>query len=217
LCRQTEETVCIKHMIQKITNQNTVWHTSSITRIDREQLNGHKSCILWFTGLSGSGKSTLSHAIEDHLYKMGVRTFVLDGDNVRKGLCRDLGFSDSDRTENIRRIGEVSSLMMQAGVITLSAFISPFIRDRQIVRELVPQGEFIEIFCDAPLSVCESRDVKGLYKKARAGGIPEFTGISSPYEKPANPELSLDTANLTVDECAKKVIEYLYTHGIINP
>jgi adenylylsulfate kinase len=204
-------------MLHKITNENTVWHTSSISRSDREQLNGHKSCILWFTGLSGSGKSTLSHAIEDRLYKMGVRTFVLDGDNVRKGLCKDLGFSDSDRRENIRRIGEVSNLMMQAGVITLSAFISPFIRDRQIVRELVPQGEFIEIFCDAPLTVCESRDVKGLYKKAREGVIPEFTGISSPYEKPVNPEISLDTANLTVDECAKKVIEYLYTHGIIKP
>lgn len=203
-------------MTQVITNQNTVWHEATVTRLDRERLNGHRSCILWFTGLSGSGKSTLSHAVEDMLYKQGVRTFVLDGDNVRKGLCKDLGFTDRDRTENIRRIGEISKLMMQAGVITLSAFISPFIKDRQLVRELVGPDEFIEIYCDAPLSVCEMRDVKGLYKKARQGLIPDFTGISSPYERPANPEITLDTASLTVNECSTRVIEYLTQQGIFS-
>ena len=203
-------------MNQVITNQNTVWHEASVTRLDRERLNGHRSCILWFTGLSGSGKSTLSHAVEDMLYKQDVRTFVLDGDNVRKGLCKDLGFTDRDRTENIRRIGEISKLMMQAGVITLSAFISPFIKDRQLVRELVGPDEFIEIYCDAPLSVCEMRDVKGLYKKARQGLISDFTGISSPYERPANPEITLDTASLTVNECSTRVIEYLNQQGIFS-
>ncbi len=153
-------------MNQKITNQNIVWHEPTVYRQDREKMNGHKSCILWFTGLSGSGKSTLAHAVEDYLHKRKIRTFVLDGDNVRRGLCKDLGFSDTDRTENIRRIGEVSKLFMQAGIISLTAFISPFIKDRQIVRKLVDTGEFIEIFCDASLEVCESRDVKGLYKKA---------------------------------------------------
>ncbi|MEX2353826.1 MAG: adenylyl-sulfate kinase [Gammaproteobacteria bacterium] len=202
-------------MNQKITNQNTVWHQPTVFRQDRETLNGHKSCVLWFTGLSGSGKSTLAHAMEDYLYKQGIRTFVLDGDNIRKGLCKDLGFSDEDRTENIRRIGEVSNLLMQAGVISLSAFISPFIKDRQIVRDLVGDGEFIEIFCNAPLEVCEKRDVKGLYKKARAGEIPEFTGISSPYEVPVNPEITLDTNTLNVDECVVQIVRYLEGKGII--
>ena len=203
-------------MNQVITNQNKVLHEATVSRLDREQLNGHRSCILWFTGLSSSGKSTLSHAVEDMLFKKDVRTFVLDGDNVRKGLCKDLGFTDADRTENIRRIGEVSKLMMQAGVITLSAFISPFIKDRQLVRELVGLDEFIEIYCDAPLSVCELRDVKGLYKKARQGLIPDFTGISSPFERPANPEITLDTATLTVNECSIRVIDYMEKHGIFN-
>jgi len=203
-------------MNQVITNQNTVWHEASVTRLDREQLNVHRSCILWFTGLSGSGKSTLSHAVEDMLFKQGVRTVVLDGDNVRKGLCKDLGFTDANRTENIRRIGEVSKLMMQAGLITLSAFISPFIKDRQLVRELVGSDEFIEIYCDAPLAVCELRDMKGLYKKARQGLIPDFTGISSPYEEPVNPEITLDTATLTVKDCSIRVIEYLDQHGIFS-
>jgi adenylylsulfate kinase len=203
-------------MNEVITNQNTVWHEATVNRLDRERLNGHRSCILWFTGLSGSGKSTMSHAVEHELYKQGVRTFVLDGDNVRRGLCKDLGFSDSDRTENIRRIGEVSRLMMQAGVITLSAFISPFVKDRQLVRELVGPDEFIEIYCDAPLDICETRDVKGLYKRARLGLIPEFTGISSPYEKPVDPEITLHTGTLTVDDCAQSVIEYLNHHGYLK-
>jgi len=203
-------------MSDKITNQNTVWHVSTVSRQDREDMNGHKSCILWFTGLSGSGKSTLAHAVEDRLHRQGVRTFVLDGDNVRRGLCKDLGFSDEDRTENIRRIGEVSNLLMQAGVISLTAFISPFIKDRQIVRDLAESGEFIEIFCNAPLTVCEQRDVKGLYKKARAGVIPEFTGISSPYEKPENPEITLDTDKLTVETCVDQIISYLVHKQIIR-
>ncbi|HKK16775.1 MAG TPA: adenylyl-sulfate kinase, partial [Gammaproteobacteria bacterium] len=169
------------------TNQNVIWHEPTVFRKDREKLNGHKSAILWFTGLSGAGKSTLAHAIEDYLHKMGIHTFVLDGDNIRHGLCKDLGFSDHDRTENIRRIGEVSKLMLDAGTMVMTAFISPFKNDRQLVRELVNKGDFVEIYCEAPLSVCEERDPKGLYKKARAGEIPEFTGISSPYEAPDHP------------------------------
>ena len=165
----------------KITNQNTRWHEPTIKRHHREALNEHKGKILWFTGLSGAGKSTLAHALEEQLHDYGARTYVLDGDNVRRRLCKDLGFSETDRIENIRRIGEVSRLMMDAGLIVMTAFISPFRRDRRIVRKLVEEGDFIEIFCDAPLSVCESIDVKGLYEKARAGKIPAFTVISSPY------------------------------------
>ncbi len=203
-------------MNNKITNENTVWHEPIIYRKDRERINGHKSCILWFTGLSGSGKSTLAHAVEDTLHRQNIRTFVLDGDNVRKGLCKDLGFSDDDRTENIRRIGEVSNLLMQAGVITITAFISPFIKDRQIVRDLVEEGEFIEVYCQTPLDICEERDPKGLYKKARSGEIPEFTGISSPYEEPEQPEITLQTGENTIEECAHQVIEYLKSHKIFE-
>lgn len=200
----------------KITNENTVWHEPHIYRADRELLNRHKSKILWFTGLSGSGKSTLANTIEHHLYHQGARTYVLDGDNIRKGLCKDLGFSDADRTENIRRIGEVSKLMLDAGVIVLTAFISPFIKDRNIVRDLAPAGDFIEILCDAPLDICEDRDPKGLYKKARAGQIPEFTGITSPYEKPENPELALNTGAKSIDECVTEVLDYLKKHGVLG-
>jgi adenylylsulfate kinase len=202
--------------MSKVTNQNTVWHEPSVYRGNREKLNGHKSAIIWFTGLSGAGKSTIAHALEDKLYKSKVRTYVLDGDNVRKGLCKDLGFSDSDRKENIRRIGEVSLLMMESGVIVLTAFISPFIEDRKIVRDLAKDGEFIEVFCKAPLEVCESRDVKGIYKKARAGEISDFTGISSPYEKPVSPEITLDTANQSIDESVSHVLSYLNDKQIIN-
>jgi len=199
-------------MNNKITNENTIWHEPTVYRKDRERMNGHRSCILWFTGLSGSGKSTLAHAVEDTLHKQNIRTFVLDGDNVRKGLCKDLGFSDDDRTENIRRIGEVSNLLTQAGVITLTAFISPFKKDRQIVRDLVEEGEFIEIYCQTPLDICEERDPKGLYKKARAGEIPEFTGISSPYEEPDNPEIVLNTGDTSIEDCVHQLIEHLKTH-----
>lgn len=198
-----------------ITNENTVWHEPTIRRIDREKLNNHKSVILWFTGLSGSGKSTLAHAIEDTLFAKGIRTYVLDGDNVRRGLCQDLGFSDADRTENIRRVGEISRLLMDAGVLTLTAFISPFSKDRQLVRDLHNKDEFIEIYCNSSLVVCEQRDVKGLYSKARAGEIAEFTGISSPYEAPEKPEIELDTANQTVQDCVNKVVLYLEEQGVI--
>ncbi len=202
--------------MNKVTNQHTIWHAPSVYRKDREEMNGHKSVIVWFTGLSGAGKSTVAHALEDRLHKNKIRTFVLDGDNVRRDLCKDLGFSDDDRTENIRRIGEVSKLMMEAGVIVLTAFISPFIKDRQIVRELAAKGEFIEVYCDASLDVCELRDVKGLYKKARAGEIPEFTGISSPYEYPNNPEIVLDTANQSVENAVECIIAYLCERQIIT-
>ena len=197
---------------KKITNEHTVWHEPDIYRVDREKLNKHKGSILWFTGLSGSGKSTLAHAVEYRLYNQGVRTYVLDGDNVRQGLNKDLGFSDEDRTENIRRIGEVSKLMMDAGIVVLTAFISPFRKDRQIVRELVNQGDFVEILCQAALEICEERDPKGLYKKARAGEIPEFTGINSPYEQPDNPELILDTGGRSIEVCVNQVIDYLNSH-----
>ena len=202
--------------MSKITNQNTVWHEPDIYRADREKLNGHKSAILWFTGLSGSGKSTLAHAVEDTLYKRGIRTYVLDGDNVRKGLNKDLGFSDADRVENIRRIGEVSKLMADAGIMTLTAFISPFIKDRDIVRGLVEIGDFIEIYCKASLEVCEQRDPKGLYKKARAGEIPEFTGINSPYEAPEKPEIVLITDEHSIEDCVAQVINYLENCGILK-
>src|SRR3990172_11843447 len=161
----------------KIRNENTVWHEPTIYRNNRESLNEHRSVIMWFTGLSGAGKSTLAHALEDYLHNKGIRTFVLDGDNIRHGLCKDLGFSDADRTENIRRIGEVSKILIDAGVLTMTAFISPFRKDRRLVREFVADGDFIEIYCKASLDICEDRDPKGLYKKARAGQIPEFTGI----------------------------------------
>ncbi|MEM6998931.1 MAG: adenylyl-sulfate kinase [Pseudomonadota bacterium] len=202
--------------MNKLTNQNTVWHEPSVYRKDREQMNQHKSVILWFTGLSGSGKSTMSHALEDVLHKNKVRTYVLDGDNIRQGLCNDLGFSAEDRTENIRRIGEVSKLMMEAGVFVLTAFISPFRKDRRIVRELVAEGEFIEVHCNAALEVCESRDPKGLYKKARAGEISDFTGISSPYEVPENAEIMLDTANQSIDVCIETILTYLRDRAIIH-
>ena len=192
-----------------ITNENTTWQSQTVTRADRELLNEHKSAILWFTGLSGSGKSTLSSAVEAYLHNQCAITYVLDGDNIRQGLCNDLGFSDESRKENIRRIGEVSKLMMDAGVITMTAFISPFRNDRRIVRDITNEGDFIEIFCNANLEVCEKRDPKGLYKKARAGEIKEFTGISSPYEVPEHPELILETGTQTVEESVAQVIDYL--------
>jgi len=194
---------------------NTVWHHASISRADREVLHAHKSVILWFTGLSGSGKSTLAHAVESYLHKMGVSTYVLDGDNVRQGLCGDLGFTDSDRTENIRRIGELAKLMTEAGVITLTAFISPFISDRDIARKLVPPGDFLEIYCLCPIETCEQRDVKGLYKKARAGEIPFFTGIGSPYQVPEHPELIVNTHEQTLSESVEYVIEFLVQRELI--
>jgi len=201
---------------EKITNQHTVWHEHTVTREEREALNNHKGAIVWFTGLSGAGKSTLANALEDRLNKMGKRTYVLDGDNVRKGLNKDLGFSDADRVENIRRIGEVSKLMLDAGIIVMTAFISPFRADRDIVRNLVAKGEFIEVYTEADLDICEQRDPKGLYKKARAGEIPEFTGISSPYEAPENPEITINTGDRDIPHCVDELVAYLTGSGVIQ-
>jgi adenylylsulfate kinase len=194
---------------------NTVWHNATVTRKRREQKNQHKSVVLWFTGLSGAGKSTLAHAVEEQLFQSGFNTFVLDGDNVRHGLCGDLGFSDEDRKENIRRISETAKLMLEAGVITLTAFISPFRAERAIARNLMPHGDFIEIHCHCPLAVCEQRDVKGLYKKAREGEIKNFTGISSPYEEPVKPELRIETSALTLAESVQQVIALLRLRSIL--
>jgi len=197
-------------------NPDIYKHQSLVSRDQRQRQAGHRSVILWFTGFSGSGKSTLAHAVEEALFKRGCRTFVFDGDNVRHGLCADLGFSEADRTENIRRIGEMSKLFIEAGVIVLTAFISPFKADRQKVRSLVDEGDFIEIYCSAPIEVCEQRDVKGLYAKARAGKIANFTGISSPYEPPLNPELVMDTANQSLEQCVSAIIKYLEERSILS-
>jgi adenylylsulfate kinase len=193
---------------------NVVWHHATVTRARRETQNGHRGAIIWFTGLSGSGKSTLAHAVEETLHQQGCHTFVLDGDNVRHGLCGDLGFSNKDRQENIRRIGEVAKLFMEAGAIVLTAFISPYRVDRERVRGMVEHGDFIEIYCDAPIEVCEARDVKGIYKKARAGLIPEFTGISSPYEVPKNPELTVNTGGSALVDCVRQVIGEMAQRGL---
>ena len=188
---------------------NVHWHGAQVTSEDRARLNGHPGLVLWFTGLSGSGKSTLANALDARLHGLGLHTYVLDGDNVRHGLCKDLGFSDQDREENIRRIGEVAKLFHNAGVITMTAFISPFRADRDRVRELLPEGDFIEVYCQCDLEVCEERDPKGLYKKARAGEIPEFTGISSPYEEPESPEIVVDTGRKSLDECVQQIVAYV--------
>jgi len=192
-----------------------IWHNASVTRQHRNQQNKHKSAVLWFTGLSGSGKSTLAHAVEEKLHQQGYRTFVLDGDNVRHGLSSNLGFSEADRKENIRRIGETAKLMMEAGIVTITAFISPYKKDRASVRNLMPHGDFIEIYCKTTIEICEKRDVKGLYKKARAGVIKNYTGINSPYEAPEKPEIEIDTEKLTLSESIEKVLENLTKRGIM--
>ncbi|MFN9618144.1 MAG: adenylyl-sulfate kinase [Synechococcaceae cyanobacterium] len=194
---------------------NIVWHNASISRADRAQQRGHRSAILWFTGLSGAGKSTLANAVNAALFDRGLSCYVLDGDNIRHGLCRDLGFSDADREENIRRIGEVAKLFLDAGVVVLTAFVSPFRADRERARALVEPGDFIEIHCAADLAVCEERDTKGLYAKARAGEIKEFTGISSPYEAPETPELRVDTGNQDLETCVNQVLAHLVAAGVI--
>ncbi len=196
-------------------SKNTVWHHATVTRKRREDKNKHKSVVLWFTGLSGAGKSTLAHAVEEQLFQYGFNTFVLDGDNIRHGLCGDLGFNDADRKENIRRISETAKLMLEAGIITLTAFISPFRAERAMARKLMPHGDFIEIHCYCPLSVCEQRDVKGLYQKARKGEIQNFTGISSPYEEPEKPELRIDTNALTLEESVQEVISLLRLRNVL--
>ena len=197
-------------------SSNTVWHHATVTRERREKLHKHKSVILWFTGLSGAGKSTLAHAVEERLHQLGCKTYVLDGDNVRHGLCGDLGFSDEDRKENIRRIGNVSKLFLDAGVIVLSAFISPFRADRQLVRNMVTPGDFLEVYCNSSVDVCEQRDVKGLYKKARLGEIKDFTGITSPYEAPSNAELTVNTGDDTLEDCVHQICNLLVARNILN-
>ena len=192
-----------------------VWHDHKITRAERSVNKNQKPCLLWFTGLSGSGKSTIANALDVALHKRGYHTFLLDGDNVRHGLCSDLGFSDDDREENIRRVGEVCKLFADAGLIVMSAFISPFTSDRRMVRKLFPAGEFIEVFMDTPLATCEERDPKGLYQKARSGQIKHFTGIDSPYEIPSHPELRLDTSTKSVEECVDTLIAYLLERKMI--
>jgi adenylylsulfate kinase len=197
------------------TKNHIRWHEALVSREQRERLNRHKSAILWFTGLSGAGKSTLAHAVEQALFQLGCRTFVFDGDNVRHGLCEDLGFSLEDRVENIRRVGEMSKLFLEAGIIALTAFISPYRADRDRVRTLVKAGDFIEIYCKCPVEICEQRDVKGLYAKARQGLISNFTGISSPYEAPSNPELEIDTGSLSLEDSVNQVLELLRKRNIL--
>lgn len=203
--------------LDKPASTNVVWHHATVTRTRREAQNGHRGAIIWFTGLSGSGKSTLAHAVEESLYQHGCRTFVLDGDNVRHGLCGDLGFTSEDRQENIRRIGEMAKLFMEAGVIVLTAFISPYRADRDRVRDMVEQGNFIEIYCDTPIDICETRDAKGMYQKARSGELAYFTGISAPYEVPTKPEIAVDTGTLELDICVQQVIDEIMQRGIISP
>jgi len=198
---------------QKATN--IVWHQGAVTREDREQMNGHRGCTVWLTGLSGSGKSTIAVDLEKRLWERGVRSYILDGDNIRHGLNKNLGFSPADRTENIRRIGEVAKLFTEAGVVTLTAFISPYRADRDQVRAIMRAGDFLEVYVDCPVEVCEQRDVKGLYKKARAGEIKEFTGISAPYEAPERPELMIRTAQQSVDESVSQILRHLEEQGLI--
>ncbi|ASS96906.1 adenylyl-sulfate kinase [Peribacillus simplex] len=188
---------------------NVTWHETSLNKELRRKQNGHESTVLWFTGLSGSGKSTIANAVAKELYNRNIRSYVLDGDNIRHGLNKDLGFSEEDRTENIRRIGEVSKLFVDSGQFVLTAFISPFRADRQIVRDLLDEGEFIEVYIKCPIEECEVRDPKGLYDKARKGIIKDFTGIDSPYEEPEQPEIILESDQYSIEECVEQVIGYL--------
>ena len=197
-------------------SSNVIYHQATVTRKRRNKLNEHRSVVLWFTGLSGSGKSTLAHALEEKLFQKRCRTFVLDGDNVRHGLNSNLDFSESDRSENIRRISEVSKLMLESGLIVMTAFISPFNKDRNEARKLISNDDFIEIYCKASVEVCEARDVKGLYKLARAGEIKNYTGIDSPYEEPENPDLIIDTDNETLDNSVFKILNFLEKNFLIN-
>lgn len=197
-------------------NNNVVWHNATVTRSRRERQAGHRGVALWFTGLSGSGKSTLAHTVEERLFQHGCRTYVFDGDNVRHGLCRDLGFSHEDRSENLRRIGEMTRLFLDAGVIALTAFISPFKRNREFVRDLIGKDDFIEVYCRCPVEICEQRDKKDLYRRARTGEIKEFTGISSPYEAPETPDLELDTSKLSLEECTNRVMTLLIHRGVVR-
>ncbi|MFL6518008.1 MAG: adenylyl-sulfate kinase [Bacillus sp. (in: firmicutes)] len=194
---------------------NITWHETSISKENRREKNGHGSCALWFTGLSGSGKSTIANAVSNELFRRGISEYVLDGDNIRHGLNKDLGFSDYDRTENIRRIGEVAKLFVDSGKVVTTAFISPFRSDRDQVRALFEDGEFIEVFVQCPIEECERRDPKQLYAKARRGEIKDFTGIDSPYEAPEQPEITLHSDQVTVEEAVEQVFAYLKTKNII--
>lgn len=194
---------------------NIVWHPHPVTKEQRSKQKKQQPCILWFTGLSGAGKSTVAGAVEQKLHELGHHTYLLDGDNVRHGLNKNLGFSDEDRIENIRRIGEMAKLFADAGLIVLTAFISPFIADRKMVRELVGQGEFIEVFMDTPLVECERRDPKGLYQKARSGQIKNFTGIDSEYQKPEQPEITIKAAEFGIEQCADQIIQYMKNNQLI--
>ncbi|ASB60367.1 adenylylsulfate kinase [Bacillus sp. A053] len=196
-------------------NPNIIWHPAAISKSDRQSLNGHKSCVLWFTGLSGSGKSVLANAVDEKLYRRGIQSYVLDGDNIRHGLNKDLGFQTGDRIENIRRIGEVAKLFVDSGQMILTAFISPFREDRDMVRALFPKGEFFEIYVKCPLHVCEQRDPKGLYKKARNGEIKHFTGIDSPYEAPISPDFIIESDQISISDGADLIINELQNRGII--
>lgn len=196
---------------------NIVWHEHPVDKSIRSFMKKQRPCLLWFTGLSGSGKSTIAGAVESKLAERLQHTYLMDGDNVRHGLCGDLAFSEDDRNENIRRVGEVSNLMVDAGLIVLTAFISPFKVNREVVRGMLKEGEFIEVFIDTPIAECEKRDPKGLYKKARAGEIKDFTGIDSPYEAPENPEITIKNVNVSIDDAANEVIEYLDTRGYLKP
>lgn len=196
------------------TSSNVVWHNATVTRARREQLNGHKGAVIWFTGLSGAGKSTLAHSVEERLHQGGCRTYVLDGDNVRHGLCADLGFSEADRHENMRRVIEMAKLFADAGIIALAAFITPFERDRELARQRLGP-DYHEIYCRCALAICEQRDIKGLYKRARAGEIPQFTGISSPYEEPRHAELTLNTGATSLEKSVDQVMATLASSGVI--
>ena len=197
-------------------SSNTVWHHATVTRERREKLQGHRGAALWFTGLPSAGKSTIAHALEEQLHRAGCRTFVLDGDNIRHGLCGDLGFAEADRVENIRRIGELAKLFVEAGTIVLTAFVSPYRRDREHARGLLLHGDFLEIWCRCPVEVCEQRDPKGHYQRAREGKIRDFTGVSAPYEEPSDPELVLDTATVPIDRSVEKALALLRERGILS-
>ena len=196
---------------------NLYWHKPQVDRAERERAQGHRAAVLWFTGLSGAGKSTLAHAVELALHERGIRTFALDGDNIRHGLNSDLGFTEAERAENIRRIGEVCKLFVEAGVIVLAAFISPLRKDRERVRSLLPHGDFAEVYVKCPVEVCEQRDPKGIYKRVRAGEIANFTGISAPYEEPVNPELIVETANMALEAEVAEVVRFLELRGVMPP
>jgi len=199
-----------------MSNKNIVWHEHHVTKKERSGIKNQKSVVLWFTGLSGSGKSTVANAVELKLNELNKHTYLLDGDNIRLGLNKGLTFSDSDRVENVRRIGEVSKLFVDAGVIVLTAFISPFKKDRSQVRDLMSSKEFIEVYIDTPLDICEARDPKGLYKKARTGEIPNFTGISSPYESPESAEIHIKAGEITLEESVEQILNYLNKNNYLN-